>query len=264
MLRHICALAMSLGAAAASADSLDLNGDGYVDILIPIVIRADATVPGAYGSVWRTEAWVHNGNDVGLRALQPNAPCDTFPGAPDCESHPAHQTSSIYTIEGPANAGALYTVPAPLAEELRLSARLLELSRGAQPNGIDLPVVWEHEFLRRPTRLVGIPSDEAARAMLRIYDVRRAGMAFDVSAYAPDGRPLGTISIASVDPHAEFDDRLPFTAIVPDLTALLPALQLVERYDLVIAPKGENPEYWGFVSVTDRDSQHVLLVTPDR
>lgn len=256
-------LCIAFGSTVA-AEMRDRNNDGVVDVLVPIVVRGDAPVPGAYGSRWSTEVWIHNGSDEPLRFIQRSWRC---PIILTCDPQvPRGVTMPVTTVDGPVNAGAMYYVPAVLAEEITFEVRLLELSRRAQPNGIELPVVWEDDFRTKPTRLIAVPRGEHLRTALRLYDPRRAGMTFDVEIIGASGETLATTRVLAADPAdptmAIHDDHLPFVAFLPDVEALIPATIPGQRYDIRVKPVSGG-EYWAFSSVTDRDTQHVLIITPD-
>ena len=69
--------------------------------------------------------------------------------------------------------GALFALLPEQAAGIHLASRLLETSRRAQPNGIDIPMIREDRFFKQPSTFLGIPSGPGVRSRLRVYDPRR-------------------------------------------------------------------------------------------
>ena len=240
----------------------DTNGDGIVNALIPVVVHGE--VGGAYGTRWTTDVWIHNGTANTLDAIQRNLadPVCPFPEQPCAPNAVAGETRRAI-LYSQADRGTVLLFTKDDAPLITLSARLLELSRRAQPNGIDLPVVWEDEYLRKPVRLLSVPIADASRVALRVYDPRlQQGSTVTVDFVAPNG---DLIASTTMSPGNNIrSEPTPGFAGINDLVAVFPALRAHDRFDIRLTPVTAGMEYWGFVAVTDRDTQHVLLITPDK
>lgn len=244
------------------AAAQDTNADGYVSVLLPIAFSASQVLPGAYGTQWAAEIWMHNASAVDIDALQPAGPCTITPCNPEL---PAGFLGQLSSIESNNNNGAMIHLPAAVAGEIDLSARLLELSRRAQPTGVEIPAVREDQFFRTPRWFLGIPVAEGIRSALRVYDPRaRKGTMIQADFYGPDGQLVATrILNPGNDPRADETNGPP---LVPTLDGLLsitdsiPALRQLGRYHIKLTPLGDY-EFWGMVSTTDNETQHVLLIT---
>ncbi|HVT03047.1 MAG TPA: hypothetical protein VHL58_06675, partial [Thermoanaerobaculia bacterium] len=135
------------------------------------------------------------------------------------------------------------------------------------PTGVDLPIVREDQFFTKASTFLGIPVGATVRSALRVYDPRlQKGSTVRVDVLAEDGRVLatrrlfpGNNTIAQAqDPT--FQQVAGYDAIL-DLRRSFPELDEVARYHLRVTPETPGMEYWAFVSVTDNESQHVLLIT---
>lgn len=242
----------------------DSNQNGVIDILVPIAFSADQEIPGAAGSLWSMEFWLHNGSDTGLETLQPTSAC-----APPCEgtAYPADQISRIWSVANNKGAAAILKIRADLADEFSFSARLLETTRRAQPTGVDLPVIREQDFFRDAVTFIAIPAGPSIRSTLRVFDPRLVpGSMVRVDVLDDAGELIATQRLfPGNDALAMSQDRTyqsiaGYDAIF-DLTASFPILANFERYHLRVTPETADFEYWAMVSVTDNESQHVLLIT---
>ena len=238
----------------------DTNGDGVVTMLLPIAFSAGQQVNGANGSVWKTEIWAHNQSAEGVLP-QPTGVC-----LPQCFPLPAGFLGQISSVTSNQSA-ALFRIPADAAPDFHVSARLLEIARRAQPTGVDLPVVREADFLTRSSSFLSIPVGLSIRSALRVYDPRlRQDARVSVEFYDENNTLLGTTTLApSTDPVLAREEArkglVPSVASILDLTSAFPQLQASGRFHVVVRPEVDGMEYWAFVSVTDNESQHVLLIT---
>ena len=237
-----------------SLEAHDLDGDGKNSILIPINVM-DPT-PGAHGTSWVTELWFHNGAAVPVRLRE----CGIV--GPPCGGviYEPGVTVNVYDdfTEEERRAPLLLRFGAT-EPWYTFSSRLYELSRAAQPAGVYVPVVREEEFFTEPKRFVGIPGDATVRTAVRFYDVtspfgpRAAGARIEV--FDLDGNKLGE----HVTPVSE-SIFLRF-AEVHDIASLISGLP--ERFDLRVSPIPADLTFWALVSVTDNETQQVLLINAD-
>ncbi|HUP48474.1 MAG TPA: IPT/TIG domain-containing protein [Thermoanaerobaculia bacterium] len=243
---------------------------GYTAFLLPVY--TDGDVPGAHGSLWRSEFWIRNNSElIALlapwdcppgqgcltvfpltRALQPN---ETLRGLPDTLRPPS------------ANPGRMLYVSEQAASRLSPSLRLWDVSRQALDAGTELPVVRAADLHTGTTQLMAVPLDGNFRLMLRVYDTAHSESRFRVRIYAqPEG--IGNeISLAEVDLVATTLDEGPFR-----LQPAYAQYAIATRLPLSTAPPSParievepltpGSMFWTFVAVTNNDTQHVTLVTP--
>jgi hypothetical protein len=243
----------------------DLDGDGFVKVLVPIAFSASQQLPGAQGSLWTTEVWINNASTIGI-ALQPGSDCQWPPCAGalpgDFERVPS-------VISNHNDGGALFYLPKDHAAAIHLDVRLLELSRRAQPTGVEIPLIREGDFLSGEAVLLSVPSGSGVRSALRVYD---AGLLRGSSVRAEfldmSGNVLATTILRPGDdpvvPERQYYAHpYPGADAIHNLTAVFPQLRSVEVFHVRLTPLTAGMQYWGFVSVTHDETQHVLLITPN-
>jgi len=233
----------------------DVNHDGFTSILVPIV--SDVPISGGKGGIWRSQLWLHT--DVAMRFVG----CGfSLPPVP-CPTHVAGATEQAFDSEKANTVGALvYQLPNEVAAQVSLSARLFEDSVQEQPAGVDIPVIREGSFFTGPVRFVGIPQSNSARVALRLYDPRRTGgLNVRVDFFVPGAaQPIRSTTLALDYSHiTSFGE--PGYAAVFDVAAAFPELNGTDRFDIRITPVPAGSEYFGLVSVTDNQTQQILLIT---
>lgn len=230
----------------------DLDGDGKISILIPINVMDP--VPGAHGTAWVTELWFHNGAEVPVRLREcgiVGPPCGGVVYEPGV-------TVKVYDdfTEEQRRLPILIRVGAT-EPWYTFSSRLYELSRAAQPAGVYVPVVREEEFFREPKRFVGIPGDATVRTAVRFYDLSTGLLA--------EGARIEVFDLAGekIGEHVAPVAESIFVRVVEihDIASVIPGLP--ERFDVRVSPIPEGLTYWALVSVTDNETQQVLLITAD-
>lgn len=254
---------------SSSAWAQDTDGDGSVTILVPLAFSSTVQIlPGAQGTLWTGELWIQNDSATGLSTFQPGGNEPPLP-LPNPVAYPAGfvgQMGGVASNHG--DGGALLEVPRAIAPDIHVSMRLLELSRNAQPTGVDVPVIREHQFFKRPTSYLGIPSSSAVRSALRVYDPRqRHGSAVRADFLAPDGAVVASAVLRPGDDpilgNAEIPRDYPYPGFdaIYSITDTFPQLRAYERFHIRLTPLDPTTEYWAFVSVTHNETQHVLLIT---
>lgn len=233
----------------------DVDDDNVVIFLVPISVKEP--VAGAYGTRWVSELWIHNGWEFDI-SLAPE--CPDIPVPCVREGHAPGTTAQAFDSEFYGGLTAMvYHLHASFADKVILSSRLFELSRLAQPAGVEMPVVREDEFFLGPSRFIAVPRSNAVRSALRVYDARhRVGSSVRVRVVSPDGQTLGerVFPLQYTVGHSR-----PGMILLPDLVAVFPQLVAVDRYDVIVSPLDEAFDYWAFVSVTDNDTQQVFTIT---
>jgi hypothetical protein len=255
------------GALSAS----DTNGDGLEIILIPIAFGQGNELAGLQGTRWRGEVWLHNEASQSVD-LQHLVPC-LFTEA--CTAtYPSGYTDRLTVgLVGAPDHGILLSPSAAVAQQLTFSSRLFEISRGAQPLGVDVPVVHEDQFLRTTTYLLGLPGGAKVRTSLRIYDPRREGnrnpeTTVLVEILRPDtpltnsGTVVAALPITTVTPPFSYGGLAPGYAAIYDLAAAFPAIAELDYFHIRLTPIKSGTEFWAMASATDNETQQVVLITP--
>jgi len=246
---------------AIPAFAADTNHDGRETILLPLAFRNGVTVSGAFGTQWRGEVWMTNASQFPVD-LQTAVACNINEcGAP----YPASFASRLdMPLPSNPDGGLLLTPSVDQASFVVFSNRMFEVTRHPQPQGIELPVVREGQFLTSATTLTGVPTGAPVRIALRLYDPRRVtGNSIKIEVIGPDATVLGSTTLTTTVPSSSFEDLLrPGFAAIHDLASLFPAVNTVPFVQVRVTPVTPNAEYWAMASVTDNDTQQVLLITP--
>jgi hypothetical protein len=253
--------------AAAAFSPLQVTAQSAEDelqVLVPLAFRQGETVAGAHGTVWAGEVWAANDSTVDIWTLQINL-CEVEPCLPP--QFPARSQGKISFQRGELiDGGALLYIPLEVADRVSFSSRVLEVTRRAQPTGFAVPVVRETEYFETPVVLPGIPAGPGIRSSLRIYDPSgHGGGTFLVELIV--GAGSSTIASFTVTLAAGTFFRslavAPAYAAVHDLESLVPGGVPDEVFHVRVTPMSGADPYWTFASVTDNETQHVLIITAD-
>jgi hypothetical protein len=253
-------------------------------VLVPIFISAP--IPGAFGSVWTTELTARNDSDRGVE-VGPLTGCAIPEG---CGTfRPPHSTFRIGMSSLPnPNAGVFLRVDDPDAITFQL--RVQDLSRQSETWGTSIPVVRERDVHTTPLRLIDIPVGSGFRSALRVYhfdpiqDLPQAAVRVRIYDMCGVGQfdhdcptaPLAeAILVLKKESQIENNPNFPNFSMIGDLRAAFPQLGNVEPIDipavnyhrpaavrLEIEPLTPNLRFWAFVSVTNNETQHVTVITP--
>ena len=219
---------------------MDLTNE-HERVLFPVAFEG----PGAHGSSWTTENIVSNAGVV---------EATTIPRLPAGRSE--------LPVSG-RDGGLLLFIPHGLAPSFAFSSHIVDRSRRLTDAGTEIRVV--HEDASGPVlRILNVPLTSESRQTLRIYDFDAiAGREATVTVALP-GRVLFGISVALqhriVCVTSPCYPEHPTYAVV-NLDAI-PQLRNVGAVDLLIRAKTNDAPLWGFVSITNNDTQHVTTYTP--
>jgi len=221
------------------------------EVLVPIAVDL---LPGANGTRWSTEIWVHN--DAG-HAVPIDPEYCSFIGSWHPCSAPVTRIAANGTIRltGRGSAEYPYTFfypPIQDADSLHYSIVVRELSTGQTAA---IAAVRERD--RRTGRVVfpAVANDGGRRAALRLYS--GAGLITISIADAATGKVLEARTIQRRFPT----DIDPFSLVsVPDLF-VTPELRGHERLDVIIDTQPYD-RYWALLTLTDNGTQQVTVFTP--
>ena len=244
----------------------DVNGDGHVTYLVPL--NVPSAVSGAYASQWETELWVYNGSSSPYNIQ--GCPGLNVGGTSLCQGVPFHSpgvTEKAFPYEtGEDSPGVLNAFTfdvSPANAGVVVKSRLYEISKHAQPAGVEIPVVPEDAFFTEASRFIAVPNNVGLRVALRIYDpMHTAGSAARVEIFDENGTALAS-TVLPLIPQT-IDAISPGYAAILDIGSAFPQLSGVDRFDIEVTPLTAGMRYWAFASVTDQSTQTVLLVTAEK
>ena len=227
--------------AAFVYENPDSSDDAFV--LLPVIA---SNVPGAFGSIWQTDASFFNHSDTAIEIHWSNCWGPPTPMVCSSASIPPNTTTHLLT-------SSEVGIPRGRINDLDISLRVRDLSRQSQTWGTAIPVVRETEF-RPIVRLQNVPTDSRFRSTLRTYE------------YFNTVPPLRTIRIfdETTGDLLVTDTLTSLTAFqVNSLTDTYPQLRGHDTVRIEVQPIGDPPiPIWAFVSVTNNDTQHVTVIAP--
>lgn len=228
-------------------------------------------VMGALGSVWDTSLTIANTADMPITVwgYQPsicNILCSTVP-----DPIPARTTifTGIISDRCTPAVGRILVADRSMADNLFMTLRSRDTSRDALAWGSIVPVVRTRDRFTRPFSIVDVPVSARFRALLRLYAVGSGSPSARVRIYAvvPD------VGSAVARPDTLLTELTPSFALAPTASApFCPAyteialsqvaLQNASRLRIEVIPGESALQYWGFVSVTNNDTQEVSIISP--
>jgi hypothetical protein len=244
----------------------------FEKVIIPVVAY---DVPGAFGSVWNTELWIHNGTNASLDfehdVLNVQLGCVGIP----CQQ-PAPLASGAATLIEPNievlgttyKAMRMINVRREISNQITFSLRVHDTSRSLLTWGTEILVVRERDLIVGEAVLLGIPVSGPFRQSLRIYAPRRLASDCEVvgvRVFALDtGETLMTLDTILTDSSGltcEIEGSWPASSEIHNLAELLPP-EHPERVGIAITPNTTDLQFWTLVTVTNDETQHVTTIAP--
>lgn len=236
--------------------------DGFDAVLLPVFT---APIPGAFGSEFRTDFRARLVRENYARIFGLRHPCIvTCIQAPDAP----YELDSGYPDVTPSNVDAtgtpgtfLYT-PKSEAGRVRMNLRAYDTSRSADNFGTELPIVRTTDFATGfdAITLIGVPSDARFRNTLRIYGLGETSTQLTIRVETEEGVFLSEREV--VLPGQENLYRPGYLEIsdLPRDQGML-IVTIIPDTPPISAPI-PPPDRWAFISVTNNETQHITLVTP--
>jgi hypothetical protein len=243
----------------------------YETILLPSFTYQE--LPGAFGSRWRIDQGIYNGNDVDLEApvdfmnFEHNCPtlCTTGPNIA------ALRVSPIPAMEPfTRSPNWLIHVRKPLDTALRFSLRVRDVSRQEENWGTELPVVHEREFTPR-VQLFDIPLQPRFRQTLRVYALPQGTTCctdvtirfYSIDLNSNTNTLLHEMTAKLILPPASAGSpEFPAQPETVELSFLgnIPQLAGTDRVRIEI--DGGTRPIWAYATITNNETQAVTVVSP--
>jgi hypothetical protein len=250
-------------------------------ILLPLAVEDH---PGAFGTVWSTEAQIINVGDTPLdiflsscdyECASPGGPACVvticFPFEPTAAGAPFTERSLTRNeVGGVVNPATLVYIPRGSGDRIAASLRLSESASNANEFGLEIPVVREDELFTGPLWLPSVPMPEDGRTHLRIYAVESANGRAEARVRVYSGESVVAAldivvsnfvggSFPGTPTPRDYRHDQPsylFLSLSHELTSGMTPLRI--RID----PVTPGLKFWAMASVTSNATQHVTLVTP--
>lgn len=234
----------------------DLSGE-HERVIYPIAFDG----PGAHGSDWRTANYILNRGPIEID------PAGFFAG----RTPPTSQVSDtiepeqrLQLLSVNRDGGLLAFVPRGMESWLAYSSHIADRSRRATDAGTELPVIHEKDAGGRLT-ILDVPLTTESRQTLRIYDLDAIdGREVNVD-FLIEGRTDHVIIPATLT-HRIVCVTSPCYPENPTYAVLnldaIPQLRNAGKADITIRGRTNDALLWAFVSVTNNDTQHVTMYSP--
>jgi IPT/TIG domain len=237
----------------------------------------NCSLKGAQGSLWCAEIAAFNASDEASVAY-PVYPDAHYGSTISAFSIPARRYTHLellitgaFTEIAPRSARVLY-IDSGHADALRLNLRIFDRSRTTTTWGTEVPVVRERDLRSDAVELFPVPLDPLFRQSLRIYDPFRTGNAqVEVRFFVTRTGERVATRTATLPvyertlPYGGVDQSFPGLAELNNLMIDVPELAVVpstEQLRIEVVPVTPGLRFWAMVSLTNNDTQHVTLLTP--
>lgn len=223
-------------------------------VLVPLAVGV-ASTPGGYGSIWKSELYGFNRGTTPLVVTTSASLCMLGSCPVGRFTIPPGEALKIISAE-PTMMFVLVGDP----RDLSLNARVFDESRNRVDWGTELPIVASESFQPGFT-LINVPVRSGFRVLLRLYEAD-GGADTNVTIRIRDAATNAVVRELPLTLEARYYD-LGFDFgygqwLLDDvLGAGTEGLVHIE-----LTPTNPVRRFWGFVSITHNETQHVTLVTP--
>ena len=230
---------------------------GWERVLIPLAVQ---NVAGNFNSLWTSEISGYNAGTTAIHLEDCITAACTVPPNPNPPLAPKQSRYFGFQnrIDAPA---AIMWIPINELGELRLSARFRDTSRQAQSLGSELPIVYESDLRTGPLHILDIPTDPRYRVNLRVYDLdARANNTITIRSIAmsgPETMSMGPIPVNVVEEAVS--EYYGYAQVAIDSivgTSHYPSVRIE------VTPSNASTRLWGFVTVTNNETQQTTVISP--
>jgi hypothetical protein len=231
------------------------NPEAFERVLVPLLTQP---IHGAFGSDFRTELTVWNGNaEQPLEVWGLRTRCIvTCPTLDPIELQPGGWLMPS-ELDNNGTPGRFLYVPKGQSARLAANLRAFDVSRSATNFGTEIPLARANEFSTRVV-LPGVPFTDRFRNTLRVYAAQAVTVRVSF-----EGPPSHLSPV--VDPPPP--QTLALTAGADVFEPAYAILGTFEGYELpvavVVEPLDGITPLWAFMSVTSNDTQHITTISPE-
>jgi IPT/TIG domain len=234
----------------------------YDAVLLPVFTTP---VPGAFGSEFRTDFRARLVRETRAQIYGLRYPCIVTCIQTGDEPYVIDQQvpyADPTNVEPTGNPGTFLYLPKSEPGRVTMNLRAYDTSRSAENFGTEIPIVRTSDFAKGydDITLIGVPSDARFRNTLRIYGYGDTSASLTVTVRNEDGLAVWE---RVVDLHAQENIYRPGYVQLSDLPADEGMLTVTIAVN--VPPIGTPippPDRWAFLSVTNNETQHITLITP--
>jgi hypothetical protein len=216
----------------------------YERVLFPVFWSG----AGRFGSQWQSEATLHNGNEVPIE-----------PADPSIFTNLAIGTTAVATADSSRPNGLVEVLPRQTDAAVDFGLNVRDLSRDATDLGTQIPVIRESQLFARPFSIANVPNDPRYRVTLRVYDLDGPST-FGLHVFSGTTEVLPSSIVLGADAALKNGGA----AVIGDFLAQYPQLAGKGSLRIEIDPliRSGARAAWGFVSITNNDTQQVTVISP--
>jgi hypothetical protein len=250
------------GSNSVTLDDAFRYGPPFEDELDRVLFPVNFMTTGAHGSQWRTDLVVRNDGPV------------TIETSPLFWFDPASPILPILQPVAPGGKGNFFQlnrdggqflyVPRGLEPRLSYASHVVDRSRSEVDLGTEVPVIRE-EDTDFQVKLLQVPVDARYRAKLRVYDldVNNREVVVTLKDWVFGRTIQRTLALTGIAicPVAPCSTERPAFAVL-DLDQIPELREMQYGVDVTVTSRTRDARLWAFVSVTNNDTQHVTVYTP--
>ena len=243
----------------------DVGPRNYRAVIVPLTA---GPLPGAHGSIWESELRVFNASLHTLAMPGREEIFQSPPIDPTVVIQPRRTERVFLGRRDNSVDGHFLYVPDPLVGSAKFSLRVRDISENAGNLGVEVPVAGVDQGAP-DISIVDVPVDPKYRATLRIYGFTPAPMRVGVTILPESGdtplaqfdvelRGIVTTVFVPFPPHPAY---LAIDPLVPAARAAGGRVRVeLTNYTANVSPP--LPNIWGFVSVTNNETNQVTVIAP--
>jgi hypothetical protein len=262
-------LRLCLVLTVASVSWLPVHAVDYHRVLLPISASLGGrNLPGAHGSEWRVDAWIHYTGTEPV-AIVPRPFICIITCDPWFVMQP-HRPPLGVNAGGPTEPGFFFHIPKEYASEFVFHLRVRDFARHPDSQGTSVPVISEEKF-GAAVHLLNVPTGPNARVHVRIYGLPEAENRAVLVRYlrVDEHWELGPPILLREDVVQLSFEPPPFGLLFRPSFAMLPNVELLpelageEAVWIEIVAASPELRIWAMASITDNASQLVTIVAPE-
>ena len=229
---------------------------GHERVLLPLFT---APITGQHGSEFRSEFLMMNRSNEPLVGYGLEFVCPVLCGGDFLRTFTLEPDFIETEFVRTGNPGRFMFLPTARINEVVMQMRAYDVSREATNFGTEIPVVRAEGMRPDEITFIGVPTDSRFRNTLRIYSTHQQPM--HVTIEGPAALLDQVVHLSS--PKNQFDPA--YAAFVQFPADAGPVrVRIWSALPEIVNPPVTVPDFWAFITVTNNDTQHITVISPQR